>query len=227
MMTLSSSFGSSLVVRVASAAAFTLLVASLSSCATTAVATRSSTVSDSDFARLAPSQTEHVDEARAQLAAANDELGRAKLGVVNGQHEGAFARSDQVAASAEQSRAATETKVGQDSNEPAQLRLASDDTKAAQRGKDTADARLAYSKKLDVSLAAQVTAAQRKVDLMTARVNLAKLEALEHAEIPAAGKYDRDMALASVTQAQRAYTAAAATAAETALAAEQARPAQP
>jgi len=231
MRTSSRSVGSTLVVRATSAATFTLLVASLSGCLTSTGATRASTVSDADFARLAASQTEGVDEARARLAAANDELGRAKLGVVNGQHEGAFARSDQAAASAEQSRAATETKVGQDSNEPAQLRLARDDTRAAQRGKDAADARLAYSRKLDVSLRAQVTAAERKVDLMEATVNLAKLQALESAGIPAAGKYDHEAALRGVAEARRAHAAAVATATEaateSALAADQLRLAQP
>jgi hypothetical protein len=214
MRTLSSSGSSNQAVRAACAATFTLLVASLSSCVTSAAATRASTVSDADFARLAANQTQDVDEARAQLAAANDELGRAKLGVVNSQHEADFARSDQAAASAEQSRAVTETKVGQDSNEPAQLQQAREDTRAAQRGKDAADARLAYSKKLTISLTAKVTAAERKVDLMTARVNLAKLQALEQAGVPAAGKYDRDGALKGVTDAQRAHAAAVATAAE-------------
>ena len=227
MRTLSNNVGLTLAVRAASAAAFTLLVASLSGCVTSATATRASTVSDADFARLAASQTEDVDEARAQLAAAHDELGRARLGVVNGQHEGDFARSDQATASAEQSRAATETKVGQDSNEPTQLRQARDDTRAAQRGKDAADARLAYSKKLDVSLAAQVTAAERKVELMAAKVNLAKLQALEHAEIPAAGKYDRAAAEKGVAEAQRAHATAVAAATEAALAADRLRPAQP
>jgi hypothetical protein len=227
MRTSSSSVGSKLTVRSAAVATFALLVASLSGCATRAVATRPSTVSEADFARLAAGQTEDVDEARAQLAAATDELGRAKLGALNGQHEGAFARSDQAAASAEQGRAATETKVGQDSNEPGQLRQARDDTRAALRSKEAADTRLAYSKKLEISLRAQVTASERKVDLMTARVNLAKLEALERAGIPAAGKYDRGGALAAVTQAQRAHSDAVAAAAEAAQAADQLRSSQP
>jgi hypothetical protein len=208
-------------------APFALLVVALSGCFTSSAATRPSMVSEADFARLAAGQTEDVDQARAQLAAASDELGRAKLGALNGAHEGAFARSDQASASAEQGRAATETKVGQDSNEPDQVQLARDDTRAAKRSKEAADARLAYSKKLEVSLKAQVTAAERKVDLMTARVNLAKLQALERAGVPAAGKYDRDAAQAAVAQAERAHAAAVATANEAAQAADQLRPAPP
>ncbi len=202
-----------------------LLAASLSGCATPKAATQASVVSETDFARLAASQIQPVDEARAQLGMAQDELGRAKLGVVTGQHEGALARADQAAASANLSRAAAETKVGQDSNEPAQVRQARDDTLVAERGKAVADARLAYAKKLATSGAAQVAAAERKVDLMTARVNLAKLQALRDAGVAAAGKYDREAALRSVTDAQAAHERAMATAAEaareTSVAAEQ------
>lgn len=227
MRTFSSSVGSTLAVRAALAASFTLLVASLPGCVTSGTASRPSTVSESDYARLAASQTEVVDEARSQLLAARDELGRAKLGVVNSQHEGAFARSDQAAAAADLKRAAVETQVGKDSNEPAQLKLARDETREAQASKEEADARLAYAKKLDVALAAQVTAAELKVELMTAKVNLAKLQALEKASIAAAGKYDRDGALAAVAKAQNAHDAAVATAREAAQAADQLRPAQP
>ena len=165
-------------------------------------AASSSTVSDADFGRLAASQTRPADDARAQLALARDELGRAKLSVVNDQHEGEFARSDQASASADVSRAATQSKIGKDSNDPDQMQEARDDTRAAQQGKEVADARLEYSKKLATSQAAQVTAAERKVDVMTEKVNLAKLQSLEDASIPVAGKYDRATATQRVVDAQ-------------------------
>ena len=202
-------------------AAMALLLAIAAGCASNAA---SSTVSDSDFARLTAGQIQPVDDARAQLALARDELGRAKLSVVNDQHEGDLARSDQASASADMSRAAAESKIGKDSNEPGQMNRARDDTKAAQRDKELADARLAYSKKLATSQAAQVTAAERKVDLMTEKVNLAKLQSLDDAAVPAAGKYDRATAMQRVVDAQRAYDGANATAArasrETAIAQE-------
>ena len=69
-----------------------LLLAIAAGCAGNAA---SSTVSESDFARLTATQTQPVDEARRQLALARDELGRAKLSAVNDQHEGELARSDQ------------------------------------------------------------------------------------------------------------------------------------
>ena len=173
----------------------------------------SSTVSDSDFARLTASQTKAVDDARLQLALARDELGRAQLSVVNDQHEGELAGSAQATASADASRAAAESKIGNDSNEPGQMRQAREDTQAAQQGKESADARFAYSKKLATSQAAQVTAAERKVDLMAEKVNLAKLQSLDDAAVPAAGKYNRATAMERVVDAQRAYDRAAATAA--------------
>ena len=188
-----------------------LLLAITAGCAGS---TASSTVSEADFARLDTSQTRRVDEARSQLALAQDELGRAKLNVVTDQHEGELARSDQATASAGASRAAAETKIGKDSNEPGQMQQARDDTKTAQQCKEVADARLAYSKKLATSQAAQVTAAERKVDLMTEKVNLAKLQALDDAAVPAAGKYDHATAMQRVVDAQRAYDGATTTAAK-------------
>ena len=191
-------------------AAAALLLAIAAGCASTKA---SSTVSDSDFGRLTPSQIRPVDDARAQLSLARDELGRAKLSVVNDQHEGELARSDQATASAGVSRAATESKVGKESNDAGQMQQARDDAKTARQGKEVADARLAYSKKLATSQAAQVTAAERKVDLMAEKVNLAKLQSLDDAAIPAAGKYDRATAMERVVNAQRAYDRATATAA--------------
>ena len=167
-----------------------------------------STVSDSDYGRLSASQTRPVDEARAQLSLARDELGRAKLGVVNDQHEGELALADQATASADVTRAAAESRIGKDSNEPVQMQQARDDSAAAQLGKQAADARLEYSKKLAASRAAQVTAAERKVDLMTEKVNFAKLQSLDNAAIPAAGKYDRAAAMQRVVDAQRTYDSA-------------------
>ena len=189
------------------------LLAITAGCAGTAASKQSSTVSDSDYGRLGVGQTRPVEEARAQLALAQDELGRTKLTKVNDQHEGDLARSDQAAASADASRAAAQTQIGKDSNEPGQMQGARDDTQAAKVGQQAADARLAYSKKLATSQAAAVTAAERKVDLMTEKVNVAKLQSLDDAAIPAAGKYDRASAMQRAVDAQRAYDTALATAA--------------
>jgi hypothetical protein len=189
-------------------AAIALVVATVAGCATTTAPPPPrppSTVTDSDFARLTPDQIRLVDEARQQLLAARDELGRAKLDAVNVQHEGEFARSDQAAASAGLSRAAAEAKVGQDSNEPGQKQRAREEARDARQDQASADAHLAYSKKLAISRAAQVTAGERKVALMTERVNLAKLKALDDAGVPALGKYDRAAAVEREALAERAH----------------------
>jgi hypothetical protein len=189
--------------------ALALVLAVAAGCAGNAASStsghESSTVSDADFGRLTASQTKPVDEARSELALARDELGRAKLGVVNDRHEGELAASDQATASADMGRAATETKIGKDSNEPGQMEQARDDTKTAQQGHEAADARVAYSQRLATSQAAEVTAAECKVDLMTEKVNLAKLRSLDEAAVPAAGKYDHAKATERVEDAQRAY----------------------
>lgn len=196
-------------------AAIGMLLALAAGCAT-ASATRSgssSTVSDSDFARLAPNEVGPADDARSELALARDELGRDKLSMVNDQHEGDLARSDQGSAKADMSRADAERGIGKDSNEPAQKQQARDDTEAARQGKEVADARLAYSKRLATAQADQVKAAERKVDLMTEKLNLAKLQSLEEASIPAAGKYDHPALVKRVEIAQRDYDQATAIAA--------------
>ncbi len=197
-------------------AALSLLAVALG-CAGNSSSKRASIVSDSDFGRLSAGQSRPVEEARAQLGLAQDELGRAKLSVVNDRHEGELARSDQATASADASRAAAQSKIGKESNEPGQIQQAREDTTAAQSSQRVADARLAYSKKLATSQAAQVTAAERKVELMTEKVNLAKLQSLDDAAVPAAGKYDRATVMQQVVDAQRAYDRAITTAAAASL----------
>jgi hypothetical protein len=200
------------------------LLAGLTACATTSTKTSRtpSVVSDSDYARVPAGKTQRVDDARAQLAAASDALGRAKLNSVDDQHEGTFARADQASAKADRSRAAAETRASQESNDPGKVQQARDDTRAAQQDTLSADARLAYSKKLATSRAAQVVAAERLLALRTEALDLAKLDTLLDAGVPAAGKYDRVAAANRVNAAQRAYddasTSAASAAGETAAA---------
>ncbi len=211
----SSSVPSRVLGRASSPIAAVGMLLALAGCATTAStgsARGSSTVSDSDFARVGASDVGPANDARSDLALARDELGRDKLSLVNDRHEGALARSDQGTASADMSRAAAESDIGKDSNEPAQMQQARDDTEDARQGKEVADARLAYSKRLATARAAQVTASERKVDLMAEKLNLAKLQSLEDAGVPAAGKYDRPAVMERVVVAQRAYDRATVTA---------------
>lgn len=104
------------------------LLAGLAACATTAPPRMPSLVSESDYARVPVDRTQRVDEARQQLSAARDALGRAKLSSVTDQQEGTFARADQASAKAGQTRAAAETQASKESNDPGQLRQALDNT---------------------------------------------------------------------------------------------------
>jgi hypothetical protein len=200
----------------APAAGLTLLLGAVAGCAGPIASRTPALVSEADYARVPDHQGQRVAAARLELAAARDALGRAKLNFINDENEGDLARADQVAAKADLSRAATETKAGKASNEPVLKQQALDDTAAAQVDKREADTRLAYSKKLDVSRTAQVAAAEHRVTLMVERVNLAKLLAMEEAGVPAAAKYDRKAALERVAEAQRAADAAQAKAAQAA-----------
>ncbi len=215
----------------APAAGLSLLLGAVAGCAGPIASRTPTLVSESDYARVPDDRGQRVAAARLELAAARDALGRAKLNFINDENEGDLARSDQAAAKADLKRAASETKAGKASNEPALKQRALDDTAAAQLDKREADTRLAYARKLEVSRTAQVAAAEHKVTLRVEQVNLAKLLAMEEAGVPAAARYDRKAALERVAETQRAFDAAQALAAraarETAAAKEQRPPPAP
>lgn len=166
-------------------------------------AERMDTVSDADYGRLQPGQTQAVDEARQQELQARDELARAKLRVTDTQHEDELAKADQTAAESDDKRAKAEAKIAADSNDPAQKQRAQELAETAQLHKKAADAHLDYAKKLIDARKAEVTAAQKRLDVTSAKVNLAKLQALQSAQIPAAGKYDVAATTNHVSRAQR------------------------
>jgi hypothetical protein len=204
-----------------------LLIAGLIACVTAAPPRTPNLISDSDYARVPADKTQRVDEARLQLSAARDVLGHARLSSVDDRQEGTFARADQAEAKADRSRAAAETRAGRESNDPGKVQQARDHTLAARQDTLSADARLAYSKKLATFRAAQVAAAERLVTLKTEALNLAKLESLVDAGVPAAGKYDLLAVVDRVTVAQRAYddaSSSASSAAQETAAAMGARP---
>lgn len=163
------------------------------------------TVSDSDYGRLQPGQTQGVEDARQAEMQARDELSRAKLRLTDTQHEDELAKADQTAADSDKKRAEAETKIGADSNDPGQKARAQELTETAELHRRAADAHLSYAKKLIDSRKAAVDAAQKRLEVATAQVNLAKLKALQAAQIPAAGKYDMAAMTNRVTSAQRDY----------------------
>jgi hypothetical protein len=191
-----------------------MLLATAAACMSSRGQSGSAPVSDADYGRVGEGRNRGVDEARQQAAIARDELGRAKLSLMDDRHEGELARSDQASAAAERSHAEAEGKIGKDSMEPGQLERARSDVRSAEARKAAADAHAQYAAKLTSSRQALVAAAESKVSLMDEKVNVAKLQALEDAGVPAAARYEHAGALEKVVQAQRRYEEARAKATE-------------
>ncbi len=163
------------------------------------------TVSESDYGRLQPNQARMVDDARQEEMQARDELARAQLRLTDTQHEDELAKAEQSSADSDKKRAEAEAKIGAESNEPNQKLRAQQLSEAAELHRRTADAHLDWAKKLIDARKAEVDAARKRVDLMAAKVNLAKLQALQDAQIPAAGKYDLGAISDKVNKAEHAH----------------------
>ncbi len=186
-------------------AIITALALSAGACAGGRAEHGMATVSDADYGRLQPGQTQPVDEARQQVTQARDELARAQLRLTDTQHEDELAKADQTAADSDKKRAEAETKIATDSNDPEQKARAHELTETAELHRRAADAHMTYAKKLIDSRKAAVDAAQKRFEVETAKVNLAKEKALQAAQIPAAGKYDMVAMTNRVMNAQRDY----------------------
>jgi chromosome segregation ATPase len=165
-------------------------------------------VSDADFGRLAPGQMAPVDQARQFLASAKDEQGRAKLRQQDTMHEADLAKADQAAAASDAQRAEAQAKIANDSREPALLEQARQLREQAQQHKSAADAHADYAKRLAEARQASVKAADQQVALGEAKVEWAKLQALQQANIPAAGKYDAGQFQTRVNEAQKSFDVA-------------------
>jgi chromosome segregation ATPase len=165
-------------------------------------------VSDADFGRLAPGQMAPVDQARQFLASAKDEQGRAKLRQQDTMHEADLAKADQAAAASDAQRAEAQAKIANDSREPALLEQARQLREQAQQHKSAADAHADYAKRLAEARQASVQAADQQVALGEAKVEWAKLQALQQANIPAAGKYDAGQFQTRVNEAQKSFDVA-------------------
>jgi len=162
-------------------------------------------VSDADFGRLGPDQMAPVDQARQFLASARDEQGRAKLRQQQTMHEADLATADQAAAASDAQRAAAQAKMANDSREPAALEQARQLQEQAQLHKSEADAHAEYAAKLAEARQAAVKAADDQVALGEAKVEWSKLQALQLASVPAAGKYDAGKFQTRVNEAQKSF----------------------
>jgi len=184
--------------------AVVLALAAVAGCASSRSASRGQ-LSEADVGRLKPDEMAMVDEARQFRASAADEQARARLRLQNAKHELALAEADQNEADAEAQRAEARTKIASDSREPAHLEQARELTEQAKLHKDSADARLDYAKRLVEARESGLTAAQKQMELGDARVEWAKLRAMQQANVPAASKYDPGRFQTRVKDSQKSF----------------------
>jgi chromosome segregation ATPase len=142
------------------------------------------TVLDADYGRLKPDQTAAVDSARAELASAHQELEAAKGKVAEARREEKLAESDRAAAKSETERV---------------KKLA----EAADALSSAADAHGEYAGTLIDARKAAEEAAQRRVDLANAKVELLKLQALEQAKLEPTKAYDDKTFYGRVAEMQK------------------------
>jgi hypothetical protein len=179
------------------------LTAMLTACGTSKSAKQPVKVSDADYGRLEPGQTQVVDAAREDRGRARDELARAQLRLTQARHEDDLARADLEAAEGARIRAEARAAQSRESRAPEDIELARERANEAQLRKRAADAHMEYAKQLVEARQAEVAAAEQRVELQEARVEAAKLEALETAGVPAARKYLRSELTARVAEEQR------------------------
>lgn len=163
---------------------------------------KSSTVSEADVGRLGPEQEALVDQARQGLASARDALSRTTLRLQQAQNEENTAKADEQAAAADQKVADAQQRVANDSRAPDALEKARQLQERAKARKQVADLHLDYANKLIDERKAEVQAAEQQVKVAQARVEWSKLQALEEARNPAAGKYDGGRFQTAVNDAQ-------------------------
>jgi len=187
----------------------TVPLAALAACASSSAGkgqqASATTVSDADLGRLAQGQMGAVSEARQFVGSARDEQARARLHVQEVQHEAELAKADAQTAKADADRAAVQAKVANDTRDPVQLEQARAMKAQADAKKRAADARADYAKKLVAARQASLAASDQQVALGEARLERAKLLALQQANIPAAGKYDMAKFNERVSSTQKSF----------------------
>lgn len=181
-----------------------LALAAAAGCASSGGA-KSGTVSDADFGRLQAGQTGPVDQARLFRDSALDEQARAKLRLQEGKNEEQLAKADREAAAAQANRAEAAQKAATESREPAALEQARVLKEQAAAMKRAADAHGAYAKKMMEARQTAVDAAAKQVSLADAKLELAKVQALQQASVPAASKYDLTKFQANLDKAQKDF----------------------
>jgi hypothetical protein len=186
----------------------TFLALAAAACAGTRGARESTAetrISEEDVGRLGPEQTGAVERARQFRGSARDEQARASLRLQQAQHEVEAAKADQQAADLDAKRAENQEKTASESREPTELEGARQMKTQAQLHKDVANAHVDYASKLVEARKASLDAAQKQVALGDARLEWAKLQALQQARVPAATKYDANKYQSQVNEAQKSF----------------------
>lgn len=158
----------------------------LSALVVTGCASGPPTVLDADYGRLRPDQAASVDAARGELARAHEEMAAAKAKQVDARREQKLADDDQAVAKREQAR----------------VKRLVDEAEGRLRA---AEAHADYAEKLADARKAAEEAAQRRVDLDSAKVELLKLQALEQAKLKPSQEYDEKAFYARVADSQKAF----------------------
>jgi chromosome segregation ATPase len=183
--------------------AVTLVACAALACAGSKAQKKPVTVSDADYGRLQPGQTQPVDQARADLGSARDALARAKLRQSEAKGQVGLVEADLQAAASARTRAETLAKQAKASADPVQVEQARAAAESAELRRRTAEAHQQYVRSLEQTRNAEVTAAERRVAYEEARVELAKLQALQEAKVPAATKYQPAELEARVANARK------------------------
>lgn len=172
-----------------SVAVAALLALALSGCRTSS-ASKFQPVSDQDVGRLVPGQMAPIEAARIEAARARDEVAVAKLRLSEAHEQSGFTKAEETAARAERQRADALTKAAQATGDPKQLGAAQAAMGNADLRQRAASAHAEYNAKLIASREAEVRAKEARAAEMDARLEAAKLTALQQAGNPAANKYD-------------------------------------
>ena len=162
-------------------------------------------VRDSDYAHLDPAQTANVQAPRAELAQAQDELTRAKVKLQEARQEKAVSDAEDKMTEASLQRAKAEDAKAKSLGDPALIERAKQLYDQAGARARAGEARDKYVATLIEAREADLAAAQRHVDLANAKVELAKLQALEAAKSPVVSQYDQSSFYDDVAKAQRKY----------------------
>ncbi len=162
-------------------------------------------VSDADVGRLAADEMGPLDEARDFATKAKDERNRAELALERANHEVGLAKADTAAAQAAAEQAKAQRAIADDNREAGAMRQARTLEEQATLHQQAADARKEFADKLVGARKSSLQAADKKVDLANAKLELAKVQALRQANVAAGTKYDTAAFQARVNEAQRAH----------------------